>query len=209
MGDGLTFWLPPVTEEVEITGPMAAKLYLSSETTDADVFVILRVFDPEGDEVTFEGATDPNTPVAMGWLRASHRELDPERSRPYRPYHPHRRTQPLAPGEIYEIDVEIWPSCIVVPPGYTIALSVRGRDYEYEGELDEFGRSFYYATRGTGGMTHADPDDRPPEVFDTTVTLHTSPTQPSYLLLPVIPSTEPGSTTHAAEPSAHDQRSQP
>jgi hypothetical protein len=36
-------------------------------------------------------------------------------------------------------------------------------------------------------MTHADPDDRPPELFDTTVTLHTSPEHPSYLLLPVIP----------------------
>jgi hypothetical protein len=187
MGEGLTFWLPPSTEELEITGPMAARLYISSETVDADIFIILRVFDPNGDEVTFEGATDPNTPVAMGWLRASHRELDPQRSQPYRPYHSHRRKQPLTPGQVYEIDVEIWPSCIVVPPGYSIALTVRGRDYVYEGELDPYGQSFYYATRGTGGMTHADPDNRPPEIFDTTVTLYTSPTHPSYLLLPVIP----------------------
>jgi hypothetical protein len=187
MGDGLNFWLPPVTEELEITGPMAARLYISSETPDADIFLVLRVFDPDGDEVTFEGTTDPNTPIAMGWLRASHRELDPHRSRPYRPHHRHRRKQPLTPGQIYELDVEIWPSCIVVPPGYSVALTVRGKDYVYEGELDAYGQSFYYATRGTGGMTHADPDDRPPEIFDTTVTLHTSPEQPSYLLLPVIP----------------------
>lgn len=187
MGDGVTFRLPPATEELELTGPMAARLFVSSETTDADLFLVLRVFDPDGDEVTFEGATDPNTPVAMGWLRASHRELDPQRSRPYRPYHTHRRTQPLTPGEVYELDVEIWPSCIVVPSAHTVALTVRGCDYVYEGELDPYGASFYYATRGTGGMTHADPDDRPPEVFDTTVTLHTSPAQPSYLLLPVIP----------------------
>jgi predicted acyl esterase len=218
MGAGLTFWLPPMTEgegersepvggdlrELEITGPIAAKLYISSETTDADVFLIVRVFDPNGDEVTFEGSTDPNTPVAMGWLRASHRELDPHRSRPYRPYHRHRRKQPLTPGQVYELDVEIWPSCIVVPPGYSIALTVRGRDYVYEGELDTYGRSFYYATRGTGGMTHADPDDRPPEIFDTTVTLHTSPAHPSYLLLPVI-FADPGSAKHAAEPSAHNE----
>jgi hypothetical protein len=187
MGDGLTFWLPPTTEELEITGPMAAKLFISSETSDADLFLILRLFDPDGDEVTFEGATDPNVPVAMGWLRASHRELDPQRSRPYQPHHRHRRTQPLVAGQIYELDVEIWPSCIVVPPGYSIALTIRGKDYVYEGELDTYGQSFTYATRGTGGMTHADPGDRPPEIFDSTVTLHTSPTHPSYVLLPIIP----------------------
>ena len=187
MGDGLTFWLPPADEELEITGPMAAKLFVSSETTDADLFLILRVFDPAGNEVTFDGATDPNTPIAMGWLRASHREIDPARSEPYRPYHLHRRKDPLLPGQVYELDIEIWPSCIVVPPGYRVALTVRGKDYTYDGELDSYGESFYYATRGTGGMTHDDPEDRPPAIFDTTVTLHSSPAQPSYVLLPIIP----------------------
>ncbi|MGH9247899.1 MAG: CocE/NonD family hydrolase C-terminal non-catalytic domain-containing protein [Acidimicrobiales bacterium] len=137
MGNGLTFSLPAIDDEVEVTGPMAAKLFVSSGTSDADLFLIVRLFDPSGAEVTFEGANDPNTPIAMGWLRASHRELDPQRSRPYRPYLTHRRKLPLVPGEIYELDVEIWPSCIVVPPGYRIALTVRGKDYEYEGELDD------------------------------------------------------------------------
>ncbi|MPZ59910.1 MAG: CocE/NonD family hydrolase [Propionibacteriales bacterium] len=187
MGDGLTFWLPALDEELEVTGPMAAKLFISSDTTDADLFLVVRLFDPTGAEVTFEGANDPNTPIASGWLRASHRQLDPERSLSYRPYHPHREKQPLVPGAVYELDVEIWPSCVVAPPGYRLALTVRGKDYEYEGELDEYGRSFYYATRGTGGMTHTDPSDRPPEIFDTTVRLHASPTEPSYLLLPIIP----------------------
>ena len=187
MGDGLTFWLPQLDAELEVTGPMAAKLFVSSATADADLFLVLRLFDPDGAEVTFEGATDPNTPIAMGWLRASHRALDAQRSRPYRPYHPHRIREWLTPGEVYELDIEIWPSCIVVPPGYRLALTVRGKDYEYQGELDDYGRTFYYATRGTGGMTHADPDDRPAEIFDAPVTLHTSPGQPSYLLLPVIP----------------------
>ncbi|HVR79607.1 MAG TPA: CocE/NonD family hydrolase [Acidimicrobiia bacterium] len=187
MGDGVTFSLPVLDDELEVTGPMAAKLFISSKTADADLFLVLRLFDPSGSEVTFEGANDPNTPIAMGWLRASHREIDEKRSEPYRPYHLHQRRYPLTPGEIYELDVEIWPSCIVVPPGYRLALTVRGIDYEYRGELDEYGRSFYYATRGTGGMTHTDPEDRPPEIFDTTVVIHTSPEQSSYLLLPIIP----------------------
>jgi hypothetical protein len=75
----------------------------------------------------------------------------------------------------------------VVPVGHRLALWIRGRDYEYRGPLDEYGQSFYYATRGTGGMTHADPDDRPAELFGGTVTLHVGPDHPSHLLLPIIP----------------------
>ncbi|HTM61244.1 MAG TPA: CocE/NonD family hydrolase, partial [Burkholderiales bacterium] len=98
LGEGLTFSTPPMREELEITGPVAAKLWLSSETTDADVFVVLRVFDPAGKEVTFVGSNDPRTPVGIGWLRASHRKLDAKRSRPYRPWHAHDEIQPLKPG---------------------------------------------------------------------------------------------------------------
>jgi predicted acyl esterase len=187
LGDGVTFWMPPLERETEITGPMAAKLFVSSTTKDADLFLIVRVFDPVGKELTFMGSTDPNTPIANGWLRASHRALDPQKSRPWRPYHPHDRVEPLTPGDVYECDVEIVTSCIVVPAGWRIALTVRGKDYEYEGELSEFGKKFHYGTRGTGGMTHNDPDDRPASVFGGRVTLHAGGGRESYLLLPIIP----------------------
>ena len=78
MGDGVTFSTPPLEHDTEITGPSALKLFVSSATSDADLFVVLRVFDPQGKEVVFQGALDPHTPVAQGWLRASHRKLDPE-----------------------------------------------------------------------------------------------------------------------------------
>jgi predicted acyl esterase len=188
MGDGLTFSMKMATE-TEITGPMAAKLFVASSTTDADLFLIVRVFDPQGTEVTFMGSTDPNTPIANGWLRASHRRLDAARTLPYRPYHPHDRVQPLTPGDVYECDVEIVASCIVVPAGWTLALTVRGKDYEYEGELSEFAKTFHYGTRGTGGMTHADPDDRLPATFDNRVTVYSGGDRQSWLLLPIIPAT--------------------
>ena len=57
-------------------GPVASKLWLSSSTTDADVFAVLRLFAPDGSEVLFRGQPDPKSPLSQGWLRASHRKLD-------------------------------------------------------------------------------------------------------------------------------------
>src|SRR5439155_777112 len=116
----VTFWLPPAAAETEVTGPIAARLFVSSSTTDADLFLVLRAFDPAGAEVTFQGALDPNTPLANGWLRASHRKLDPVRSTAFRPYHTHDELKPLVPGQVYELDVEVWPTCIS-PAGGTMA----------------------------------------------------------------------------------------
>jgi hypothetical protein len=188
LGDGVDFDLGPVDHDLEITGPLAAKLFAASSTSDADLFVILRVFDPRGEEVTFTGALDPNTPIAQGWLRASHRRLDPERSLPYRPWHTHDVKQPLTPATVYELDVELWPTCIVVPAGYRLSLTVRGKDYAYQGPLTEFATTFYYANGGVGPFTHADPVDRPADVVDGTVTLHTGGERASYVLLPIIDS---------------------
>ncbi|WPD18528.1 CocE/NonD family hydrolase [Thermaerobacter composti] len=185
MGQGITFWTPPFEKETEITGPVAAKVFISSSTTDADLFLVLRLFDPEGREVTFRGAVEPAAPVAQGWLRASHRKLDPDLSREWRPYHSHDEYQPLTPGEIYELDIEIWPTSIVVPPGYRLALTIQGRDFEREGEtgqLETLGRF-----RGSGPFVHKDPWDRRLEIFGGQVTVYGGASRPSYLLLPVIP----------------------
>jgi predicted acyl esterase len=185
-GDGLTFLTAPMTQEMEITGPVAARLTVSSDTSDADLFLVLRVFDPEGKEVVFIGSNDPRTPVGLGWLRASHRKLDHERSRPYRPWHTHDEEWPLTPGEPVELDIEIWPTCIVVPPGYRIGLSVRGKDYEYDG-TDAALPHAAYPMRGVGPFTHTDPHDRPPQIFGGVNMLHFGERQAPHVLLPVIP----------------------
>jgi len=129
LGDGITFLSQPFEKDTEITGPLACKIWIASDTEDADLFLVFRVFTPDLKEVVFQGALDPHTPVAQGWLRASHRKLDKNLTLPHRPYHTHDEKQPLKPGEIVELDVEIWPTCIVVPEGHRIALSVRGKDY--------------------------------------------------------------------------------
>jgi uncharacterized protein len=185
-GDGLTFSTPPLRESLEITGPVAAKLFLSSATTDADVFLVLRLFDPAGKEVTFIGSNDPRVPVGLGWLRASQRKLDAQKSLPYRPWHAHDEAWPLTPGEPVELDVEIWPTSIVVPPGYRLALTVRGKDYEVDGS-DAALPDAPYPMKGVGPFLHGDPHDRSAAIFATRNTLHFSADRPPYVLLPIIP----------------------
>lgn len=89
LGEGLTYTTDPLEAALEITGPAAAKLFVASSTSDADIFLTLRVLDSQGVDVTFISALDPKGIVGFGWLRASHRTIDPERSLPYRPWHSH------------------------------------------------------------------------------------------------------------------------
>jgi len=164
---------------------------VSSSTTDADLFLVFRAFAPDGEEVVFQGAIDPHTPLAQGWLRSSHRKLDPDLSERWRPYHTHDEIQPLSPGEVYELDIELWPTSIVVPAGYTVALSVLGRDYEWGGDTSGLKLSnFKNELKGCGPFLHNDPRDRPAEVFGGTTTLHISPERPAHLIAPVIPDKE-------------------
>lgn len=187
IGDGVTFRTRPMTAETEITGPLSARLFISSDTVDADLFLALRLFDPSGAEVVFRSAMDAHGPVAQGWLRASHRKIDPARSTPYRPWHTHDDPQPLVPHEVTEVEVEIWPTSIVVPAGYSIGLTVRGTDYVYDGPRNPVGECHRYPSRGCGPFLHACPEDRPPAVFANTVTIYSGPKYPSRLLTPVIP----------------------
>lgn len=187
LGDGVTFVTAPLEQETEITGPIAARLAISSTTDDADLFLVLRVFTPDFKEVVYQGALDPHTPVAQGWLRASHRKLDPALSLPYRPYHTHDEKQLLEPGRVYALDIEIWPTCISVPKGYRVALSVRGRDYVYPGGSGGRLSNMKNEFTGCGPFLHDDPRDRPVSRYGGTTTIHVGGDHENWVLLPIIP----------------------
>jgi predicted acyl esterase len=104
-------------------------------------------------------------PVAKGWLRVSHRELDTERSLPYRPYHRHKRRLFLKPGEIVQVQVEIWPTSMVFAKGERLRLDVQPRD-----GVGSQSYMHYHADYNTG-----------------TNTLYAGGERESFLLLPVIP----------------------
>ena len=169
LGDGVTFSSAPMDRDVEIAGPAMARLWVSSSTDDMDLFVTLRAFDPQGKEMTFMSAGEPQCPVSQGWLRVSQRKLDPRRSTEWRPHHTHDEIQKMQPGEVYPVDIEIWPTSLFLPSGYRLAVTFQGRDFER-----------------VGWFTHDDPVDRPASSFAGSNTIHTGTNWPSYLLLPVI-----------------------
>ncbi|WP_245431034.1 CocE/NonD family hydrolase [Rhodoplanes roseus] len=171
-GEGVDFSTPPMESDTEITGFVSARLWIASSTTDMDIFAVLRAFGPDGSEVIFDGAHE-RTPVSRGWLRASHRRLDPMRSRPYRPVHAHDRIETLEPGRSYAVDIEIWPTSLMLPKGYRLVLTLMGHDFEYPGL--------------PGRMRHDHPQDRGRPEFSGTCTILTGGTQASTLLLPIIP----------------------
>ena len=121
LGDGLVFRTEPFAEETEITGPMSARLFVSSSTRDADLFLIVQLFDPAGEEVTFEGSTDPNTPIANGWLR--HRTGRSTRSGPG----PGSRTTPTtAPSRSLPARWSSWRSRSSPPASSSLPVTGSG-----------------------------------------------------------------------------------
>ena len=123
--------------------------------------------------------------MSQGWLRASHRALDASKSKPWAPFHQHTGKEELIPGEIYELDIEIWSTCLALPAGYRLALTVKGCDFDHGLEPVEMGGRIM---KGSGPFRHDQPLDRPTEIFANQVTLYTGANYPSSILLPIIPS---------------------
>lgn len=114
----------------ELVGHMAAKLFMSAPmTTDMDVFVAVWKTDKSGRPVELAYyAQFEDGPVALGWLRASHRELDHEKSTEYMPWLKHTRALPFKKGEVVELNVEIWPSGTRFEKGEGLRFIVQGTD---------------------------------------------------------------------------------
>jgi predicted acyl esterase len=172
MGDGVTFSTPPLDEDLELNGPISARLWVSSTTNDMDLFATVRAFNTTGDEWIIDGAHEP-APISRGWLRLSQRKLDPVRSTELRPFHTHDEVQKLAPGEVYEVDLEIWPTSAVLPAGYRLALTLMGKDFQFPGI--------------PGRILHNHPHDRDKAEFKGVSSVFTGGLRASYLLWPKIP----------------------
>lgn len=181
ISDGIDFSTAPFAEPTEITGPLAATLWVSTTAVDCDLFLTVLLLDPAGTPVSFVGAVDPHAPVSQGWLRLSHRSVDAAASRPFRPVHTHLDADPVTPGEVR---VEIWPTSIVVPAGWRISLRVGGQDFADRRLPVVMMSNFKNQMTGVGPFLHDDPVDRSASTFGGTTTLYLGGDTPSRLLVP-------------------------
>jgi predicted acyl esterase len=165
--------------DTELTGHMALRLWVEPESgDDMDLFVAVQKLDVDGAVVpfTFYAVSDAG-PVALGWLRASHRALDEDRSTPWQPVHLHRREDPLTPGTPVAVDIEIWPSSTLFRAGESLRLLVRGQDIYTQ-----------IPQPGPAMMQHQDTRNRGRHI------IHTGGAHDSYLLVPVIPTSDTGAS---------------
>lgn len=157
-------------ERTELTGYMKLRLWIEARgSNDADLFVAIEKLDRTGERVPFTFMSEYDIgPVALGWLRASHRELDPVLSTPDQPCHLHQRELPLGPGEIVPVDIEIWPSSTLFDAGEKLQVLIQGHDiYTFPGVRHT---QMHEDTRNVGEHI-----------------LYTGGRYDSHLLVPVIP----------------------
>ncbi len=169
---GVSFVSDPLTEDLTLAGYMKAGLWVSSTSTDMDVFVSLRVIDEHDREIRYESVVLPIDPahvhpVGHGLLKVSRRALDPERTTEYWPVPTHAETdsQPLVPGEVVHVEVGLYPSTALVAAGSRLRIDIQ--PYTPSGiPVREYDESYH------AGATN---------------TVCTGPDHPSYIQLPVIP----------------------
>ncbi|OGA36291.1 MAG: hypothetical protein A3G80_09855 [Betaproteobacteria bacterium RIFCSPLOWO2_12_FULL_62_13b] len=158
----LSYATEPFERDVEVVGPMALYLQASLDGPDGDFIVAVKEVSAEGAELV----------LTRGWLKASHREVDPEKSKPWRPFHPHTRAVPVKPGERQEFAIEVRPMANLFRKGSRLKLEIWPWDFPNEPGYDW---TLYW------GKGHHVPYGKPVsyEIFHT-------PEAPSYLLIPVM-----------------------
>jgi uncharacterized protein len=161
----LTFTTPPLTADLEIAGPIKLTLYASSTRNDIDFFVKLSEQMPQSPEDRGKGLNPASYWITKGWLRASHRALDPVKSTEMEPYHSHADPQPIEPGKVYRFDISIEPMAHRFKKGNRVRLEIVNGDSVITDVL----WTHYYVPSKIG-----------------TDTIHHSAEHPSVLTLPVM-----------------------
>lgn len=110
--DVLVFETPPLTEDVEITGPVTAHLWIASSCPDTDFTVkLLDVYPPNEDYP--EGFA---MILTDGILRVRYRDS-------------WERPELMVPGEIYRIKVEAFPTSNLFKAGHRIRLDISSSNF--------------------------------------------------------------------------------
>jgi hypothetical protein len=100
--DVLVYTTPPLTEDLEVTGPVSAVLYVVTSSPSADFTA--KLVDVHADGVAYN--------VSEGIIRRSYR---PETA--------------LATSEPVEVTIALWPTSMVFRKGHRIRLEVAGSNF--------------------------------------------------------------------------------
>src|SRR5262249_16836744 len=139
--------------DTEITGPMRLRLWISAdEADDADLFATVHKLDAKGrGRLSWFQRHDTRDCVARGWLRASHRRLDEQRSTSIQPVHTHDAPQSLPAQQPVAVDIEIIAACTLFEAGTSIRIDVQARDplrYPAVGHAQTVNRGRYHISSG-------------------------------------------------------------
>jgi hypothetical protein len=162
----LTFTSAPLDNDLEICGPIKLVLYASSSARDTDFFIKLSDQSPQAPEERAKALNPFAELITRGWLRASHRALDPKHSTEMVPYHTHTNPQPLTPNEIYKVEISLEPMAYLIKQGHRLRLEIVNGDSPVSEQL----WPHYY---------------RPDKVGSDTI--HHDAAHPSELILPISP----------------------
>lgn len=116
---------PPLPENLEVIGSVAIHFFASIDQDDTNWIVTLTDVAPTGAEIG----------LGKGYLKASHRALDPAKSKPYKPYHKHTKAEPVIPGEIYEYDVDLGIVSCVFTTGHRIKVTIESMESPRDPEM--------------------------------------------------------------------------
>jgi putative CocE/NonD family hydrolase len=154
---GLVYTTPPLEEEVEVTGPVEAKLYAATSAEDTDWMVRLIDVRPDGYAAL----------LCDGVLRARCR--DPNNGGAFTA----ERLSVIEPGKVYEYTIKFWRGTgVVFGKGHGIRVEVSSSYYPY-----------YLRNPNSGGDNLA----LQTEAVVARQTVHHDAARPSHVVLPVIP----------------------
>ena len=176
----LRYLSDPLPHDLLIAGPSVLNLFASIDQDDTNWIISLRDVGPDvsvrtAREGEREIPTDlPSRELTRGWLKASHRALDPARSKPWKPWHPLTRKaqRPVVPGEIHEYNIEILSTANLFRRGHRICIEISCLDLS------------------TGVLGATNVEYIPYHLCSSKPILHGiyhDALRPSHLLLPIIP----------------------
>ena len=158
--------------DTELTGYFKLRLWVEADgAEDMDLFASVQKLNAAGQLVNFYYITRFRFGhAAHGWLRVSRRALDEAKSKPYQPVHLHLHDEPLKPGEIVPVEIEIWPSSTLFRAGEQLRVVVMGSDPFPPSDAPGIAITRHPETRNAGRHV-----------------IHTGGRFDSHVLLPVVP----------------------